>query len=126
MKHQFKPFNNVLVRMDYRIHQCVKDEPFVWSAATFSHIEKTDDGRTRYCANSILWDECIPYNENTAHLVGTNQPYKEPEPKVWKVTCHKNNEVFHFTNNELKHFIETAVLNKDIQWFTTTYDGNNN
>ena len=127
MKHKFKPFDQVLVRMDYRIHKCIQNEPLIWSTATFSHIEKTDDGRTTYCANSILWDECIPYNENTAHLVSTNQPYKEPEPKIWKVTCHKNNEVFHFTNNELKHFIENAVVNnKDIQWFTTTYDGNNN
>lgn len=127
MKHQFKPFDQVLVRMDYRIHKCMFDKPRIWYAATFSHIEKTDDGRTAYCANSILWDECIPYNENTEHLVGTNEPYKEPEPKVWKVTCHKNNEVFHFTNDELKHFIEnTVVNNKDIQWFTTTYEGNNN
>lgn len=36
-------------------------------------------------------------------------------------------EVLHLTNDDLKHFIENAVINnKDIQWFTTTYDGNNN
>lgn len=126
-KHQFKPFDQVLVRMDHRLHKCMNDEPRIWHANLFSHIEKCEDGSIKYCANSILWDECIPYNENTAHLLGTNKPYKEPEPKVWKVTCHKNNEVFHFTNDELKHFIENAVTNnRDIQWFTTTYDGNNN
>lgn len=115
MKHQFKPFDQVLVR-DY------DDDP--WRAMHYSHFD--NEYQRHYCVSSY-WNQCIPYNENTAHLVGTCEPYKKPEPKVWKVTCHKNNEVFHFTNGELKHFIESAVVkNKDIQWFTTTYEGNNN
>ena len=128
MAHEFKPFDKVLVRMNPCLHKNVNNEPRTWYAALFSHIIKENKYvRVRYCANAILWDECIPYNENTAHLLGTNQPYKEPEPKVWKVTCHKNNERFHFTNDELKYFIvNTVINNKDIQWFTITYDGNNN
>lgn len=116
MAHQFKPFDQVLVRGRY--HEC-------WIVSFFSHINNTTN--RPFCCINGDWIECIPYNENTAHLLGTNEPYKEPEPKVWKVTCHKNNEVFHFNNDELKHFIENAVINnKDIQWFTLTYDGNNN
>ena len=41
MKNQFEPFDKVLVRMDYRMHKCMSDEPRIWCAATFSHIEKT-------------------------------------------------------------------------------------
>ena len=114
-KHQFKPFDQVLVRDD-------DDDP--WRAMHYSHFN--GEQQRHYCSSSY-WNRCIPYNENTAHLLGTNKPYKEPEPKVWKVTCHKDNEVLHFTNDELKYFIENAVINnKDIQWFTITYDGNNN
>lgn len=113
---EFKPFDKVLVRTT----------DGVWKADSFSHINTSEYDSSYYCMTGN-WEECVLYNENTAHLLGTNKPYEEPEPKVWKVTCHKNNEVFHFTNDELKHFIENAVVNnKDIQWFTTTYDGNNN
>lgn len=123
MKHQFKPFDQVLVRMDYRIHKCIQNEPRIWSTATFSHIEKTDDGRTTYCANSILWDECIPYNENTAHLVGTNKPYKDEfsqERKIHVWTTGTFNEWM--TEDEFKNFINTAVMhNKDITDFHVLY-----
>ena len=114
-EHQFKPFDQVLVR---------DEDGDIWRAMHYSHYD--EHRNVHYCTRAY-WMQCIPYNENTAHLVGTNEPYKEPEPKVWKVTCHKNNEIFHFTDDELKHFIENAVITgKDIQWFTTTYDGNNN
>lgn len=113
-KNQFKPFDKVLVRDR-------KDQE--WAADFYSH---KDEINMHQCVSSN-WNEVIPYNEETKHLLGTNKPYKEPEPKVWKVRCHKNNQVFHFTNDELKRFIENAVINnKDIQWFTTTYDENNN
>ena len=115
-KHQFKPFDQVLVRTA----NCI------WKVDFFSHINTSEYGSS-YCCITGNWEECILYNENTAHLVGTAEPYKEPEPKVWKVTCYKNNEVFHFTNDELKYFIENAVINnKDVQWFTITYVGNDN
>ena len=112
-KHQFKPFDQVLVR---------DGEYDNWKTGIYSHYDE-ENGYPYKCAGS-QYRQCIPYNENTAHLIGTNEPYEEPEPTVWKVTCHKNNEVFHFTNDELKHFIENAVVNnKNIQWFTTTYEG---
>lgn len=113
MKHQFKPFDQVLVR---------DSEQSIWKIGIYSHYEK--ESPLPYICVGSYYSQCIPYNEETAHLIGTNKPYKEPEPKIWKVTCHKNNEVFHFTNDELKNFIENAVVNnKDIQWFTTTYEG---
>lgn len=116
-KHQFKPFDQVLVR---------DEDDDVWYPALFKSYNKDDDDWPYIC-DSLGWKQCIPYNEETAHLYDTSKPYKKPEPKVWKVTCHKNNEKFHFTNDELKDFIENAVINnKDIQWFTLTYDENNN
>lgn len=122
MKHQFKAFDQVLVRMDYRIHQGI--QPCIWYASTFSHIEKTDDGRTMYCANAMCWDECIPYNENTAHLVGTNEPYEEPEPKVWQIMSAGYNKLL--TSEELTNFIQNAVINnKDVTDFRIRYLINN-
>ena len=115
-KHQFKPFDKVLVR---------NTEKQIWKPNFYSFEGYNSSGYV--CTNDMKYAQCIPYNEQTAHLLGTCKPYEEPEPKVWKVTCHKNNKVFHFTNDELKHFLENAVINrKDIQWFTTTYEGNNN
>lgn len=120
---EFKPFDQVLVRMDYHIHPGVQNKPYLWSTATFSHTEKTDDGRTTYCANSILWDECIPYNENTVHLVGTNKSYENKpsqEKKVHVWTSGTFNEWM--TEDEFKNFIKTAVLNnRDITDFHVLY-----
>lgn len=118
-KHQFKPFEHVLVRYDGQSE---------WTTGIYSRIGKNVMNETVHvCAGGGMpYKECIPYNKETAYLLGTTKPYKEPEPKVWKITCHKNNQVFRFTNDEFKRFIESAVINnKDIQWFTTTYDENN-
>lgn len=63
-KCEFKPFDKVLVR----------DLEFgIWYADIFSHINK-DDGS--YMCIGSSWDECIPYNEQTAHLLGTTENYK--------------------------------------------------
>ena len=106
-KHQFKPFDKVLVR-DYN------DDP--WRAMHYSHFN--DEQQRHYCSSSY-WNRCIPYNENTAHLLGTCEPYKEPEPKVWHVVNYDNSgESWDFTNDEFKQFIKTAVINnKDITKF---------
>ena len=58
-----KPFDRVLTRYD---GGC-------WSANLFSHIEERDN---EYCApfsvcNGSLVKFCIPYNDDTKHLVGT-------------------------------------------------------
>lgn len=47
-----------------------------WSCSLFSHI----DNELQYpsvCANGLTWKCCIPYNEETEHLVGTNNEAPE-------------------------------------------------
>lgn len=106
-KYQFKPFDQVLVRDR-------KDQE--WSADFYSH----KGANTHQCVSSN-WNEVIPYNEETAHLVGTCNPYKEPEPKEWEIRSNNGTYVDKFTSSELKHFIEKAVIdNKDITNFTVT------
>lgn len=58
-----KPFDKVLVRNR-------KENP--WIASYFSH-----NNRNKICAVNGFWKYCIPYNNETAHLVGTNN--EEPE-----------------------------------------------
>lgn len=62
-----QPFDKVLVR----------DEDCYWTADLFSHI---DDGIGRVCCSCFRWRQCIPYNEETKHLVGT----KEDCPEFYK------------------------------------------
>lgn len=63
-----KPFDEVLVRFA---------DDSEWVAAVFSHISNeigTKDCPI-YMAGSGYWNFCIPYNEETKHLVGTtNNP----------------------------------------------------
>ena len=54
------PFDKVLVRDDS------EDE---WRAAIFSHI---DNFTHRALCNLCYWQNCVPYNEETKYLVGTN------------------------------------------------------
>ena len=54
-----KPFDKVLVR----------DEDNHWTAALFSHIAEGVTGRV--CCFAFRWEQCIPYNEETKHLIGT-------------------------------------------------------
>ena len=53
-----KPFDKVLVR---------DDDDRLWVAIVFSHIE--------------MWEQQIPYNSDTAHLVGTTE--EAPEYYKW-------------------------------------------
>lgn len=57
----FKPFEKVLVR-----HHDAAD----WVCGFFSH---TSSSFYRYCVSGGYWNQCIPYNKETQHLVGTNQ-----------------------------------------------------
>lgn len=62
-----QPFDKVIVK------DLGEDE--VWQAAFFSHIGK---GTFPFvCSGSILWRKCIPYNEDTACLVGTKDEPSE-------------------------------------------------
>ena len=58
--YEFKPFDKVLVRHNKNAN---------WVCDYFSH--KYKDGYT--CSGGIIWDYCIPYNDDTKHLVGTNK-----------------------------------------------------
>ena len=65
-----KPFDKVLSRYD---GGC-------WSANLFSHIEEEDNEYYSTCSfvcNGSLVKFCIPYNDDTKHLVGTT--YEAPE-----------------------------------------------
>lgn len=55
----------------------VKDlgEEQVWQAAFFSHIGK--DTLPFVCTGSLIWRKCIPYNDETKHLVGTSDEAPE-------------------------------------------------
>lgn len=65
-KCPFKPFDKVLVR---------NHEDLVWFANFFSHY-KNNNGY-HYCCIDNSYRYCIPYNEHTAHLLGTTDPYTE-------------------------------------------------
>ena len=58
------PFDKVLVR----------DEDGYWAAAIFSHIDDSIHGAV--CCGDF-GEQCIPYNEETKHLVGTTDDCPE-------------------------------------------------
>lgn len=58
-----EPFDKVLVR---------NKDNHCWTAGLYSHYE--DYGEQRfYITNNISWNQCVPYNEETKHLVGTTK-----------------------------------------------------
>ena len=66
-EHEFKPFDRVLVR----------DEPDdYWQANLFACMNGKDPIYQFACVSEV-WKQCIPYNEKTAHLLGTNDDYEE-------------------------------------------------
>ena len=68
-----KPFDKVLSKFD---GGC-------WSANLFSHIEEEDNEYYSTCSsvcNGSLVKFCIPYNDDTKHLVGT----KEEAPDFYR------------------------------------------
>lgn len=109
-QNQFEPFDKVLVRDR-------KDQE--WAADFYSH---KDMNNTHQCVSSN-WNEVIPYNRETKHLLGTSLPYEESvkEPKEYHVwTSGTFNQWF--TKAEFENFIKTAVINnKDIRDFHVLY-----
>lgn len=63
-EYEFKPFDKVLVR-DY--------DDGVWKADIFFN---NSDG-CYMCTGNVIWAQCIPYNDQTAHLLGTNKDWEE-------------------------------------------------
>lgn len=64
-----KPFDKVLTIM-------ANEE---WSTHLFSHIKKVQSSNPYVC-NGIGYKSCIPYNDETRHLVGT----KEEAPEYYR------------------------------------------
>lgn len=67
VERKFKPFDKVLVR-DYR-------EGF-WRADFFSHAIPQKNGKILYVCVGDSWYQCLPYNEETAKLIGTDLNYE--------------------------------------------------
>lgn len=112
-KHQFKPFDHVLVRDSERSN---------WKIDIYSHYEKESDF-PHICIGSC-YAQCLPYNENTVHLAGTNQPY---EQKEWYVCDSTSTFTEQLTAKEFSEFINKAVINnKDITNFSVKYIANEN
>ena len=62
-----KAFDRVLARNEY-------DE---WSCTLFSHINNRPDTRFIYETCESVYEYCIPYNDETKHLVGTRDEAPE-------------------------------------------------
>ena len=62
-----QPFDRVLVRdTDY----------FEWTACLFSHISSNEYAGLAMC-DGAFWKQVIPYNDETKHLLGTNEDCPE-------------------------------------------------
>lgn len=66
-----QPFDKVLVR------SCVNINP--WKCGLFSHV-KDDDTLYKYSCAGDSYEVCIPYNDDTKHLVGT----KDEAPEYYR------------------------------------------
>lgn len=72
-KAEFKPFDKVLCRNS-------KDD--TWEADFFARLTRKEIDYTqsgKYLCVGDLWMYCIPYNEETAHLLGTTDEWKGGE-----------------------------------------------
>ena len=110
-KHKFKPFDRVITRDE-------DDEE--WVANIFSHYT-TNENYPYHCIDN-RYKQCIPHNENTEHLIGTNSDYGPEKPNEWEVRSSNGLFVKKFTSDGLKKFIEIAVINnKNITNFSVTH-----
>lgn len=110
-QNQFEPFDKVLVRDHDTEH---------WQADLFSY-QYVREKTIWYSCIGNSWKQCIPYNEETKHLLGTTDDYQKQEPKEYHVwTSGTFNQWF--TKAEFENFIKTAVINnKDIKDFHVLY-----
>lgn len=70
-KYEFNPFDKVLCRNS-------KDD--TWEADFFARLTRKEIDYTqsgKYLCVGDLWMYCIPYNEETAHLLGTTDDWEE-------------------------------------------------
>ena len=109
MKNQFefKPFDQVLARDN-------ANDP--WRIDIYSRSYVKTSVILHECISDD-WKTCIPYNEKTAHLLGTTKPYEPPQPKEYHVWNSGSFDEW-MTEDEFQNFIKTAVIhNKDITDF---------
>lgn len=108
---EFKPFDQVLVR------DVAQND---WKIDIFSHYAKKSD--IPYVCVGSYYMQCIPYNDETKHLLGTSNPYEPKQKEIkYEVTYGfgKDLTVESFNEMEFKRFIGTAVCNnKDVKDFT--------
>lgn len=64
----FQPFDKVLVR---------DNDQQNWCCDFFSHV---DVGGDKICTGTWYYEQMIPYNEDTKHLLGTTKAYEPPKP----------------------------------------------
>lgn len=67
-EYNFKPFDRVLVR------EC---KSATWLISFFSHINMENECRPFVTILGVACSYCIPYNEETAKLIGTTDDYKD-------------------------------------------------
>ena len=65
---KLKPFDRVLTRNSYDCH---------WCCAIFSHIGEPGETPYKYVTTGSSFKCCIPYNDDTKHLVGTTEEAPE-------------------------------------------------
>ena len=109
MKNPFKlkPFDRVLVR-DSSNHS--------WRIDIYSRSYIKGGVTWNECIGNS-WKQCIPYNEETAHLLGTTKAYNEPQQKEYHIWTSGSFDEW-MTEDEFQNFITTAVIhNKDITDF---------
>ena len=106
---EFKPFDQVLVRYDGQSE---------WTAGIYSKIGKNcmKDTVHECIGGNLPYRECIPYNEETANLLGTTKAYNAQQQKEYHVWSNSFDKWM--TEDEFQNFITTAVIhNKDITDF---------
>lgn len=109
---EFKPFDQVLVRdMDAE----------KWYPAIYRYHNKYNPEIPHVC-DGVGWTQCIPYNEETKHLLGTSNPYEPKQKEIrYEVTFGFGDDltVKSYTEEEFRRFITITVINnKDIKDFS--------
>lgn len=66
--NQFKPFDKVLCRDDNDGH---------WAIDFFYSSCIKDDGKVEYDCMTSFWNQCVPFNEDTAYLIETKDKCPE-------------------------------------------------
>jgi len=72
MQVEFQPFQRVLVR---------DGENAEWVITLFCYAHHYEDGVEYVCLNGTGWPICLPYNDETKHLLGTTNSPTPPEPE---------------------------------------------